>query len=377
MKITFFSNFLNHHQTPFCEEMYKLLKDNFTFVSTMETPKWLLNGGYSDCSNAVYNLNAFTDENNFNQAFKLSLDSDIVLHGSAPEIYVKERILQNKHTFRYSERIFKKGIWQLFDPRIQLSLMRNYTRYRNKNLYVLCAGAYTAPDLKCVFAYPEKIFKWGYFTEVKKIDIDKIIAQKSKKKLNILWTARFLKWKHPELAIKLAYELKKKGYDFQLNIIGYGEMGDVIKSLIKKLKILDCVSIIGNMPNSEVLHFMIEANIFIFTSDRNEGWGAVLNEAMSNGCAVVASHEIGSVPFLIKHQQNGLIFHSGSLSSLTNNVELLIRDRNKREMMSKRAYETMDNEWNPKQAATNFIKLSNSLLSNEKCIIKKGPCSPA
>jgi glycosyltransferase involved in cell wall biosynthesis len=45
--------------------------------------------------------------------------------------------------------------------------------------------------------------------------------------------------------------------------------------------------------------------VFIFTSDRNEGWGAVLNEAMGSGCAVVAADLIGSVPYLIEHKKMG------------------------------------------------------------------------
>lgn len=77
----------------------------------------------------------------------------------------------------------------------------------------------------------------------------------------------------------------------------------------------DCVSLIGNMPNDEILALMQKSHIFIFTSDRNEGWGAVLNEAMSNGCAVVASNMIGAAPYLIKQGENGYIFKSGDVRS--------------------------------------------------------------
>ncbi len=34
--------------------------------------------------------------------------------------------------------------------------------------------------------------------------------------------------------------------------------------------------------------------------------GAVANEAMANGCVVVGSHEIGSIPYLIQDLSNGL-----------------------------------------------------------------------
>jgi glycosyltransferase involved in cell wall biosynthesis len=160
-------------------------------------------------------------------------------------------------------------------------------------------------------------------------------------------------------------------------MIGSGEMVNLIQKLIIKLGVSNCVSLLGNISNKEVRNHMLSANIFLFTSDKKEGWGAVLNEAMSSGCAVVASHSIGAAPYLIENRENGLMFKSGALKSLINNVELLFLDKQKRESMAKKAYETMSNEWSPQQAATNFIKLADSLLNNNKCILEKGPCSPA
>ena len=61
---------------------------------------------------------------------------------------------------------------------------------------------------------------------------------------------------------------------------------------------------------------MEKTGIFLFTSDRQEGWGAVLNEAMNSGCAVVASHLIGAVPFLKKKKKNGLVYSSGDRKTL-------------------------------------------------------------
>lgn len=34
MKISFYSNYLNHHQIPFCIEMYNLLGDDYKFIAT-------------------------------------------------------------------------------------------------------------------------------------------------------------------------------------------------------------------------------------------------------------------------------------------------------------------------------------------------------
>ena len=377
MKITFFSNFLNHHQTPFCDEMYKRLNVNFTFVSTKRISETRLQNGYQDCSRYVYNLNSYIDDFNYNKALQLGLHSDIVITGSAPGIFIKERLLQNKHTFRYSERLLKKGEWRLFNPHVFLSFLYYHTRYRRKNVYMLCASAYTANDLNLIFAYPQKKYKWGYFTEVKELDIERIIAQKPTERIEIIWTARFIDLKHPELAVELAYGLKKRGYNFHLNMIGSGEIVGYIQKLIKKLNVSECVSLLGSIPNSEVKSYMQKSNIFIFTSDRNEGWGAVLNEAMSCGCAVVASNTIGAVPYLIEHKKNGLVFKSGRLSSLLKQTESLFKNPSLRNQLSKNAYYTMLNEWNPTKAASNFILLAKSILGGQKITFEEGPCSKA
>ena len=46
---------------------------------------------------------------------------------------------------------------------------------------------------------------------------------------------------------------------------------------------------------------MEKSHIHLFTSNHLEGWGAVVNEAMNSGCAVVANREAGAVPYLIEH----------------------------------------------------------------------------
>ena len=377
MKITFFSNFLNHHQIPFCDEMVKYLGTEFTFVSTEKVPRERLQIGYKDCTGYDYNLTSYTSEGNYHKALQLGVNSDIVITGSAPDIFVLERMRQNKHTFRYAERLLKRGNWQLLDPRELFSLLRFHTRYRKKNLYMLCASAYTANDLNWVFAYPKKKYKWGYFPAVKELDIEQTIARKPIGLIEIIWVGRFIDWKHPELAVQLAFELKKKGYEFRLNMIGAGKLQDSTHKLIHKLDLANHVSILGGIPNSEVIEYLQHSHIFIFTSDRNEGWGAVLNAAMSSGCAVVTSHAIGSVPFLISHQQNGLIFESGSLTDLLKQAERLILNKTLRERLSKNAYHTIITDWNPKKAVANFICLAKSILEKQIMTIESGPCSAA
>jgi len=373
MKITFFSNFLNHHQLPFCIEMQKRLGDNFKFVATEKVPEDRLALGYDDM-NKKYDFVVCAYENE-SEAYKLAIDSDVVIIGSAPEKFIKPRLGMKKITFRYSERVFKSG----FDIKVWLSLIKKHLLTERKNVYLLCSSAYAAYDYNISGIFKNKCLKWGYFPEVIEYDIKKLISKKNKtNKISILWVGRFLDWKHPEKVIEVAKKLKDEKIDFSITMIGIGPEIENIECMITNYHLEKQIKLIGAVNNKKIRQYMEEANIYLFTSDFNEGWGAVLNEAMNSGCAVVASHAIGSVPFLIKHKQNGLIYKDNNLQSLYNNVILLIKNKKLREKIGKNAYNTLKKDWNAKNAAVRIIKLSIDLKQKNKLVLPENNiCSKA
>ncbi len=377
MKITFYSNYLNHHQIPFCNEMDKLLGADYKFVATepMENERVKLGWGLSE--HYPFELRSYENESIYNFCLKLGLDSDAVIIGSAPDIFIKERLKQNKLTFRYSERFFKQGTWRLINPRLMRAMLMNHTRYRNKNLYMLCASAYTARDASIIGAYPNKAYKWGYFTEVKKYELEDLFAKKNSETIKILWCGRFLKWKHPEKAVIVVKRLKENGYNCTLDFIGDGPIWDGIRTMVSSLGLNDRISFLGSMPPGKVRGYMEKANIFLFTSDRQEGWGAVLNESMNSGCAVVASQAIGSVPFLVKCGENGFIYKDNDINNLYNKVEILVKDSKLAEKLGRNAVRTMEGIWSPKVAAERLVQFCGGLLKDEIIDFADGPCSKA
>jgi len=110
---------------------------------------------------------------------------------------------------------------------------------------------------------------------------------------------------------------------------------------------------------------MEKSEIFLFTSDRNEGWGAVANESMNSACAVIANSAIGSVPFLIKDGENGYMYKDGDVDEIYSKVKKLLDNAEERKRLSKNAYKTMTDEWNPKNAAKKLVKLSETMLEGE------------
>ena len=141
----------------------------------------------------------------------------------------------------------------------------------------------------------------------------------------------------------------------------------------------DCVEMLGSMPPEDVRTHMENADIYLFTSDFNEGWGAVLNESMNSGCAVVASHAIGSVPFLVQDGENGLVYQNGSQEHLEQQVKKLLDDIVLRKRLGEKAYETITTLWSADVAAYRIIELSNRILNGDKpfAVHDSGPCSRA
>ena len=106
MTITFFSNFLLHHQTPFCEAMVNHIGEGFRFVATKPVPAERLEMGYLNLENEPYAVNAYMDDASYQEAMRLGRESDVVIIGAAPYDFIEERLKENKLTFRYSERFF-------------------------------------------------------------------------------------------------------------------------------------------------------------------------------------------------------------------------------------------------------------------------------
>ena len=376
MKIAFITNFYNHHQKFLADALYSLVGDDYYFIETSPITEERLNMGWGGEEKPSYVLQNYLDEVSRNKCQNIIDTADVVIVGNAPHSMLETRLKNGKLSFIYTERLYKTGIPHVKLPYYFLRNLKNYIRF--KNFYVLCASAYAPLDFSRTFSFIGKTYKWAYFTEVKKYDnIDTVISSKNKN--SILWVARFIGFKHPEYAVEVAKRLKADGYDFELNMIGNGELEENIKALIESNDLSGCVKMLGSMKPTEVREHMEKSEVFLFTSDRNEGWGAVLNESMNSACAVVASRAIGSVPFLLRDGENGYMYKDGDIDGLYNKVKQLLDNAENRKRIAKNAYLTMAEEWNAENAAKKFVDICERAMNGEykPFPYKNGVCSKA
>lgn len=371
-KIVLVSNFFNHHQVEISDSFYKKLNGSFLFIETEDMPDSFKNSGYPVLyRNYVMGNSSFNKENVIN----IINNADVVIFGSAPEFLFEKRILDNKLTFRYSERVFKKNYFTLLSPFFWKYLYTHHFRYKNKNLYMLCASSFTKSDFNLVGLYKNKCFKWGYFPELHKNDTN--FEKSNSDKVSLIWVGRFIDWKHPEMAINVIKRLVENGYkNLKLNMYGRGPLLEDMIELVKTLNLDSYVTINGAVDNKIVNKKLMESDIFIFTSDRNEGWGAVLNEAMYNFCAVVVSDKIGSAKYLIKNKVNGSLFKSNSDKSLFYELLNILENKNLIYQYKIKARQTIIDVWNADVATNNFIELVKS-FEERKEVSLNGPGSNA
>ena len=377
MTITFISNYINHHQIPFCNACFQALSDDFRFIQTqpMEQERIAM-GWHTEATELPYVLCLYEEEE---ACRRLIMESDILIAGwSGREDLIQERLQTGKPVIRVSERLYREGQWKAVSPRGLIAKYREHTRYRRAKAYLLCAGAYVPSDFHIIRAYPGKMYRFGYFPETIHYTKEQWESLKPEDGiLHIVWAGRFIPLKHPEYMIGLAKVLKEQKIDFRIHMAGSGEMEEELKRDAKNEGVLESMIFYGFLPPEEVRKIMERCHIHVFTSNHLEGWGAVVNESMNSGCAVVANVEAGAVPYLIRHGENGMAYQGGSFDEMAKAVLYLATHKKERESMGRAAYETITELWNAEHAAGELIRFAGEILNGEPIPAKEGPLSIA
>ena len=382
MKITMISNYINHHQIPFSNALYEKIGDNYHFIQTEPMEEERIQMGWGvEAEKIPYVL--FLDKD-LEQCKQLINDSDILLVGwMEREDFIVDRLNSNKLTIRISERLYREGQWKAISPKGLIRKYKEHTSHRKDPVYLLCAGAYVPSDFSLVKAYPNKMFRFGYFPEFKEFTTGQLQEmhvwgnKKNQEEIQIVWAGRFIPLKHPEFAIRLAESLKSQGYRFHLHMVGGGELENELKQQVKRKNLENEITFYGFLKPTKVRTVMEKCHIHLFTSNYLEGWGAVVNEGMNSGCVEVANVEVGAAPYLIRHGENGLVYKDGSYEDMETQVKFLLEHPTKASNMGMEAYKTIAKEWNAKEAANRLLQFYDNWRIGKMELPEVGPFSKA
>lgn len=376
MKITIVSNYETLHTRPLSRALYQLLGEDFAFVETVDRcddPQAARMGyayQHTTTERSTWVISAWRSDAEASGAKRLLLESDAVIIANAADEWVLPRLRGKKLTFRAHERWYREKRPWYYRPRAMAGGWLHHGRF--SSLHLLAASAFTPADAAFAGCFRGKAYRWGYFPEFRRYEADKLRALKTDTTPTILWAGRMIDCKRPGDAIEACRALAADGYRFRLRMAGSGPLDRELR-----INSPEWVEFLGELPPERLREEMERAHIFLFTSDRREGWGAVLNEAMNSGCAVVASHAAGATPYLVRHGINGLIYPSGDVDALTACVRTLLDAPGFRAELGLGAYETIRDEWNPVEAAGRLVALCDDLLAQRPPRSSCGPCSPA
>ena len=375
MTVTFISNYINHHQIPFSNACYEQLKEDYYFIQTQPMEQERLAMGWNREGEKLPYVHCLYGEED--RCRRLVMESDVLLAGwSGQEDLVQERLRAGKLTIRISERLYREGQWKAVSPRGLLHKYKEHIRYRKSPAYLLCAGAYVPSDFHLIHAYPGKMFRWGYFPETKYYTQEQMEKMKDRSgRIDIVWAGRFIPLKHPEYMVRLAERLK--GERVHIHMAGGGEMEEQLKAAAAEKGLGEHITFYGFKTPEEVRRIMEKCHIHIFTSNHLEGWGAVVNEAMNSGCAVVANVQAGAVPYLIQHKRNGMVYPGGSYEKMEEAVRFLLSHPARMEKMGQEAYRTITQSWNARHGVEELLRMAEGMMAGRTEPPAEGPLSPA
>jgi len=382
MRLVFVSNYINHHQMPVSRELNRLCREqggSYVFVQTepMEQERVDMGWGEEKLKEGDFVRSYWEDENGCQRMIE---EADAVIFGGCEdERYIEARLEAGKPVWRYSEPLYKTGRYKFVSPRGLRKKYHDHTRYRKKRVYLLCAGAYVAGDFRLVGAYGGKRFRYGYFPAFRQQDPKKLMAgkdQASQGQLRLLWAARMIDWKHPETALQVAAGLREQGIDFRLDMIGGGALAPEMQERARALGLEGQVAFLGYRSPEETRDYMEKAHIFLATSDRQEGWGAVVNEAMNSGCALIAGKGMGAAPYLVRHGENGYLYDHKNPRQAVELAGKLAKDAAQRRRLGSAAYETVRTLWNSQVAAQRlYACIAAEVAGQELPEYEEGPLS--
>ena len=157
------------------------------------------------------------------------------------------------------------------------------------------------------------------------------------KEHTIIAAGRLEDWHYKgfDILIKAWAKICKEHPKWTLKIAGVGteEQKQFILNIAKDTNIKDRIELLGFQEDLKSL--FNKAAIFVLSS-RYEGFGLVLIEAMSQGCACVAADYNGRQKEIITNNENGIIIEPDNIEELSNALtKLLINDKVRREIAEK------------------------------------------
>jgi glycosyltransferase involved in cell wall biosynthesis len=214
-------------------------------------------------------------------------------------------------------------IWQSFYgwpwSRLGEFVERNLIRwYRSTPFWSACPSTETA--LRKLGVKEVELIPYGVSTR----PLDPLPEKRITGPVRLAVVSRLAPNKRIEHAIDGVAELRSRGVEVRLSIVGDGEVRPFLEERVQTRGVADIVQFVGRLGEGEKDQLLADSHLLLHTSVR-EGWGLNVIEANCMGTPSV----VYPVPGLIEstlHEQTGIVVAEESPAALADGVERFIAD---------------------------------------------------
>lgn len=308
MKIVAYLNIISPHQLPLARALSELVgADEYRYLYCRDFSQERAELGW--CKDGLPDWCLPVRGNEL-----LLEDAELVyVGGIRPIEFLEKRWREDKKTVYMTERWFKPlyglpGWVRLFNPSY-FHMAKRFVNWLNKdpNAKCLAIGPWAAKDMRLIGIRPEKIVPWGYFVEPSTLGG---IPQHSEDVglTRVLWIGRMLRLKRVDDILRAVKVCVTKGKRIVFDVYGSGAEERKLKRLTAQLGLEATVKFHSPVPITEVRALMHGHDVYVFSSNSYDGWGAVVSEALEEGMKVVGTYEAGASAAILPKTN---LYHAG------------------------------------------------------------------
>lgn len=145
-------------------------------------------------------------------------------------------------------------------------------------------------------------------------------------KLKVLYVGALSNRKNVAELLKAIKELGNNQSAVELGVVGDGIERTNLEKMVDAGDYCAETFFYGSKSMKVVPEIMQEYDILVLPS-LHDGWGAVVNEALTLGLYVICSNKCGA-KYLLKDQHNGSVYHSGKPKELTSCIMRCLENKN-------------------------------------------------
>jgi len=380
-RLTLVNNMPSHHQMPLARGLHALLGDRFrcVFISPMDAERTGMRWADPSAGAGEWVIRSWESREAASRARDAALSADAALlctlwsYDPVPD-WARERLANGRLTLGFSESRakpalrrpqFKSGTpaigplrW-VAALRARKGLEEERRTYASPHCHFLSIGARAAAFEARRGNFGDRLWKYGYFTEVPQ----SAPVPRPSGVLRIVYAGRLLPWKRVVDLIEGSALAVGRGAQLQVEVVGEGPEQDRLRTLADARALTDRMSFHPFQPADSIRETMRASHVLFLGSTDEEGWGAVVNEGMSEGCVPVVSSSCGAGTYLVEHGRNGFKYEMGDVDALANVFVELAADLAEAERLGRQAWESMRSDWSPAVAADRIVRFCDEILA--------------